>query len=157
MSGIAKSRVWWVFLSFCAFGHLYWQKILGTQIELHTYSNVLSVVRLCFISAGREQSAELRICIPSLPPHPNSYSRNIAYLVSSRKQEAVIAVDWNRQSGSNGGGDGDGNGDGDSGKEDDKGDGGDGNSNGDCDSGGDDDEDNSGNSAGGGHKQQSTK
>ncbi len=38
--------------------------------------------------------------------------------MSSREQEAVIAADWNRQSGSNGGGDGDGNGDGDSGKED---------------------------------------
>jgi hypothetical protein len=53
---------------------------MSTQIELHTYSNVLSVVRLCFISGGREQSAELRTCIPSLPPQPYSYSRNIAYL-----------------------------------------------------------------------------
>ncbi len=43
-------------------------KKLSTQIELHTYSNVLSVVRLCFISGGIEQSAELRTCIPSLPP-----------------------------------------------------------------------------------------
>jgi hypothetical protein len=99
----------------------------------------------------------MRTCIPSLPPHPNSYSRNIAYLVSSPEQEAVIAADRNRQSGSNGGGDGDGNGDGDSGKEDDQDDGGSGDSNGDCDSGGDDDEDNGGDSAGGGHKQQSTK
>ena len=131
---------------------------MSTQIELHTYSNVLSVVRLCFISGGREQSAELRTCIPSLPPHPNSYSRNIAYLVSSREQEAVIAADRNRQSGSNGGEDGDGNGDGDSGKEDDEGDGGGGDSDGDCDSGGgDDNEDNGSDSAGGGHKQQSTK
>ena len=88
----------------------------------------------------------------TLPP------ANIAYLVSSREQEAVIAADWNRQSsGSNGGGDGDGNGDGDSGKEDDEGEGGGGDSNGDCDSGGGDDEDNGGDSAGGGHKQQSTK
>jgi hypothetical protein len=78
-------------------------------------------------------------------------------LVSSREQEAVIAADRNRQSGSNGGGDGDGNGDGDSGKEDDEGDGGGGDSNGDCDSGGGNDKVNGSNSAGGGHKQQSTK
>ena len=129
-------------------GHVWRQKNLSTQIELHTYSNVLSIVRLCFISGGREQSAELRTCIPSLP---------LILPTSSREQEAVIAADRNRQSGSNGSGDGDGNGDGDSGKEDDKGDGGSGDSNGDCDSGGGDNEDNGSNSAGGGHKQQSTK
>jgi hypothetical protein len=130
-------------------GHVWRQKNLSNQIELHTYSNTVRV-RLCFISGGREQSAELRTCIPFLLPHPNSYSRNIAYLVSSCKQETVIAADRNRQSGSNGGGDGDGNGDGDSGKEDDRGDGGGGDSNGDCDSGGGDDENNGGNSASGG-------
>ena len=35
--------------------HVCRQKILGTQIKLHMYSNVLSFVRLCFISVGREQ------------------------------------------------------------------------------------------------------
>ncbi len=135
------------------------------------YSNRVAYILKCtvrrpvvFYLWRQRASAELRTCIPSLPPHPNSYSRNIAYLVSSHKQEAVIAADRNRQSGSNGGGDGDGNGDGDSGKEDDKGDGGGGDSNGDCDSDGNNDEDNGnnnedngGDSAGGGHKQQSTK
>ncbi len=111
----------------------------------------------CVYLWRQRASAELRTCIPSLPPHPNSYSRNIAYLVSSREQEAVIAADRNRQSGSNGGGNGDGNGDGDSGKEDNEGNGGGGDSNGNCDSDGDDDEDNGGDSASGGHKQQSTK
>jgi hypothetical protein len=113
----------------------------------------------CVLSLQAESKCRVaHLHIPSLPPHPNSYSRNIAYLVSSRKQEAVIAADWNRQSGSNGGGNRDGNGDGDSGKEDDEGHGGGGDSNGDCDrGGGDDDEDNGGDSAGGGHKQQSTK
>ncbi len=70
--------------------------------------------------------------------------------MSSRKQEAVIEADWNSQSGSNGGGDGDG-------KEDDKGGNGGGDSNGNCDSSGGNNEDNGGNSAGEGHKQQSTK
>ncbi len=128
------------------------------------YSNRVAYVLKCTVCClvvfylwRQRASAELRTCIPSLPPHPNSYSRNIAYLVSSREQEAVIAADWNRKSGSNGGGDGDGNGDSDSGKEDDEGNGGGGNSNGNCDSDGVDNEDNSGNSAGGGHKQQSTK
>ncbi len=98
------------------------------------------------------QRAKCRVAhLHTLPP------TNIAYLVSSREQEAVIAADWNRQSGSNSGGDGDGNGDSDSGKEDDEGDGGGGDSNGDCDSGGGNDEDNGGDSVGGGHKQQSTK
>jgi hypothetical protein len=104
-------------------------------------------------------SAELVAHLHTLPPATSKFlqEKYIAYLVSSREKEAVIAADRNRQSGSNGGGDGDGNGDGDSGKEDDKGDGGGGDSNGDCDSGGGDDEDNGGDSAGGGHKQQSTK
>jgi hypothetical protein len=39
--------------------------MLGTQIELHTYSNVLSVVRLCFISGGRESAdAYLQLAYP---------------------------------------------------------------------------------------------
>jgi hypothetical protein len=101
--------------------------------------------------------AELCTCIPSLLPHSNFYSRNIAYLVSSREQETVIAADRNRQSSSNGGGDRDGNGDSDSGKEDNEANGGNGDSNGNCDSGGGKDKDNGGNSASGGHKQQSTK
>ena len=64
------------------------------------------------------QRAKCRVAhLHTLPP------ANIAYLVSSHEQEAVIA------SASNGGGDGDGNGDGDSGKEDDEGDGGGGDSN----------------------------
>ena len=120
----------------------------------------LSGCVLSLLAESKCRVAHLHTLPPatSLPPHPNSYSRNIAYLVSSHEQEAVIAADRNRQSGSNGGGDGDGNGDGDSGKEDDKGDGGGGDSNGNCDSGGgDDDEDNGSDSAGGGHKQQSTK
>jgi hypothetical protein len=117
------------------------------------YSNRVAYVLKCtvrrpvvFYLWRQRATAELGTCISSLPPHPNSYSRNIAYLVSSREQEAVIAADQNRQSGSNGGGDGDGdgNGDGDSGKEDDEGDSGCGNSNGDCDSNGSDDEDNGG-------------
>jgi hypothetical protein len=134
---------------------------VGKKIE---YLNQIAYILKCtvrrpvvFYLCRQRASAELRTSIPSLPPHPNSYSRNIAYLVSSRKQEAVIAADQNRQSGSNGGGDGNGNGDGDSGKEDDEGDSGGGGSNGDCDSGGGNDKDNGGNSAGGGHKQQSTK
>jgi hypothetical protein len=132
------------------------------EAVFHLYPNQVAYVLKCtvrhpvvFYFCRQRASAELRTCIPSLPP--NSYSRNIAYLVSSCKQEAVIAADRNRQSGSNGGGDRDGNGDGDSGKEDDEGDGGGGNSNGDCDSSGSNDEDNGSNSAGGGHKQQSTK
>ena len=35
-------------------GHVCRQKILGTQIELRTPSNVLAVVRKCFISGGRK-------------------------------------------------------------------------------------------------------
>ncbi len=73
-----------------------------------------------FYLCRQRVSAELGTCIPSLPPHPNSYSRNIVYLVSSPEQEAVIAADRNRQSGSNGGGVRDSIGDGDSGKEDDR-------------------------------------
>jgi hypothetical protein len=46
-------------------GHLCWQKILSTQIELHTYSNILSIVRLFFISAGREQ---VQSCALAYPP-----------------------------------------------------------------------------------------
>ena len=35
-------------------GHLWRQTVLGTQIELRTPSNVLAVVRKCFISGGRK-------------------------------------------------------------------------------------------------------
>jgi len=35
-------------------GNVCWQNILSTQIELRTPSNVLAVIRLCFISAGRK-------------------------------------------------------------------------------------------------------
>ena len=121
------------------------------------YSNRVAFVLKCTVRRPVvfylwRQRAKCRVAhLHTLPP------ANIAYLVSSREQEAVIAADRNRQSGSNGSGDGDGNGDGDSGKEDNEGNGGGGNSNGDCDSGSGDNEDNGGNSAGGGHKQQSTK
>jgi hypothetical protein len=37
-----------------ALGHVWRQKNLGTQIELRTPSNVLAVVRKCFISGGRK-------------------------------------------------------------------------------------------------------
>ena len=36
-----------------ALGHLCRQTVLGTQIKVSTYSNVLSVVRSVFISVGR--------------------------------------------------------------------------------------------------------
>ncbi len=46
-------------------GNLWRQKILGTQIKLHTYSNVLSVVQSCFISGGRESAdAYLQLAYP---------------------------------------------------------------------------------------------
>jgi hypothetical protein len=100
----------------------------------------------------------MRTCnLHTLAPATSKFLQWKYCLVSSCKQEAVIAADRNSQSGSNRGGDGDGNGDGDSGKEDDEGDGGGGDSNGDCDSGGSDDEDDGGGSTSGGHKQQSTK
>ena len=85
------------------------------------YSNQVAYVLKCTVRRPVvfylwRQRAKCRVAhLHTLPP------ANIAYLVSSREQEAVIAADWNRQSGSNGGGDGDGNGDGDSGKEDDEG------------------------------------
>ena len=54
------------------------------------YSNRVAYVLKCTVRCPvvfylwrQRASAELRTCIPSLPPHPNSYSRNIAYLVSS--------------------------------------------------------------------------
>jgi hypothetical protein len=107
----------------------------STQSEV-TYVLKCTVRRpVVFYLCRQRASAELQVCIPSLPPHPNSYSRNIAYLVSSPKQEAVIVADRNRQSGSNGSGGWDGNGDGDSGKENNDGNSGGGDSNGDCDSG----------------------
>jgi hypothetical protein len=92
------------------------------MVKNFEYPNRVAYVLKCtvrhpvvFYLYRQRASAELRTCIPSLLPHPNFYSRNIAYLVSSCKQEAVIAAYRNRQSGSNGGGDGDGNGDSDSG------------------------------------------
>ena len=104
-------------------------KRLSLEAKKIEYSNQVAYVLKCTVRRPVvfylwRQRAKCRVAhLHTLPP------ANIAYLVSSHEQEAVIAADGNRQSGSNGGGDGDGNGDGDSGKEDDEGDGGGGDSN----------------------------
>ncbi len=70
------------------------------------YSNRVAYVLECTVRRPVvfylwRQRAKCRVAhLHTLPP------ANIAYLVSSREQEAVIAADRNRQSGSNGGGDG---------------------------------------------------
>ena len=56
-------------------GHLWRQTVLGTQIELRTPSNVLAVVRKCFISGGRKCKCIVRYTHTFIGHRPQKISQ----------------------------------------------------------------------------------
>ena len=56
-------------------GHVCRQKILGTQIDLRTPSNVLAVIRKCFISGGRKCKCIVRYTHTFIGHRPQKISQ----------------------------------------------------------------------------------